>query len=232
MNAEPHFNDIFRRFQLVSGTRTQAELAKILGIRQSSISDAKKRNSVPAEWYLKFFEQSGVNPDWLKKGRGPTYLRTDSGYGTACNEAHEAERCRVFAFADSFPAPVYAAYGRTGEAGAPTAGLRSAGRIALPRSHAGKGIVVFATDNEAAAPTARKGAYVGVDTSLTYPVDGEMFAVALPYGETGFRRLFSEREGKSMILKAENPAYPELRFSGEDCVRRILGRVIWVLQTL
>ncbi len=233
MNAEPHFDDIFRRFQLVSGTRTQAELAKVLGIRQSSISDAKKRNSVPAEWYLKFFEQSGVNPDWLKKGLGPTYLRTEAGYGAVCgNSKYRTDRSRVLAFAESIPTTVYAAYGRTEESGTPTAGLRSVGRLALPQSHAGKDIIVFATDNDAAAPTARRGAYVGVNTSLMHPVYGELFAVALPYGETGFRRLFSDREGENVILRAENAAYPDLRLSGEDCLRRILGRVVWVLQRL
>ena len=32
--------------------RTQSELADFLGVRQSSISDAKKRGSVPADWLL------------------------------------------------------------------------------------------------------------------------------------------------------------------------------------
>ena len=33
--------------------RTQMELADVLGIRQSSISDAKRRGVIPPEWLIK-----------------------------------------------------------------------------------------------------------------------------------------------------------------------------------
>ena len=62
-----------------AGCRTQIELANLLGIRQSSISDAKKRNSVPAEWLVTLLRLRGVNPEWVLTGNGPKYLgRTDS----------------------------------------------------------------------------------------------------------------------------------------------------------
>lgn len=32
--------------------RTQTDLAELLGIKQSSISDAKKRNAIPTEWLV------------------------------------------------------------------------------------------------------------------------------------------------------------------------------------
>ena len=75
-----NFDEIFERIKLATNTRTQVELADVLDIRQSSISDAKRRNSVPADWFMKLFEQFGLNPDWLKKGNGPMYLRTEQGY--------------------------------------------------------------------------------------------------------------------------------------------------------
>ena len=73
------FDDIFRRFQSVTGTSTQQELADVLGIKQSTISESKKRNTVPPGWYLTLFETRGVSPDWLKQGKGPIYLRTEDG---------------------------------------------------------------------------------------------------------------------------------------------------------
>lgn len=74
------FTEIYERIKLAANCRTQVELAELLNIRQSSISDAKRRDSVPGDWYMKLFERFGLNPDWLKYGVGPLYLRTEKGY--------------------------------------------------------------------------------------------------------------------------------------------------------
>ena len=55
------------------GKITQVRLAEVLGIRQSSISDAKRRNSIPSDWLLKALEVSGVDPNWVRTGAGPKY---------------------------------------------------------------------------------------------------------------------------------------------------------------
>jgi hypothetical protein len=68
------------------------ELANVLDIRQSSISDAKRRNFVPSDWCMKLFERFGFNPDWIKKGSGPMYLRTETGYAPVDAEAPLAAR--------------------------------------------------------------------------------------------------------------------------------------------
>ncbi len=74
------YKETIERIKAVTHTRTQTALAEILEIRQSSISDAKRRQSVPGAWYMTLFEKLGVNPDWLKSGIGPVYLRTEAGY--------------------------------------------------------------------------------------------------------------------------------------------------------
>ena len=45
-----------------AGCRTQSELADFLGVRQSSISDAKKRGSVPADCCSRCCARSGSTP--------------------------------------------------------------------------------------------------------------------------------------------------------------------------
>ena len=45
------FPALQRFFEAVE-CRTQAELAEFLGIKQSSISDAKKRKTIPPDWLL------------------------------------------------------------------------------------------------------------------------------------------------------------------------------------
>ena len=57
-----------------AGCRTQLELAAILDIRQSSISDAKRRGAIPSEWLIKLLYLRGVNPTWIMDGIGPKFL--------------------------------------------------------------------------------------------------------------------------------------------------------------
>ena len=54
---------------------TQVELALVLGIRQSSISDAKKRNSVPAEQLITLLRLKRVSPEWILSGTGARFLQ-------------------------------------------------------------------------------------------------------------------------------------------------------------
>lgn len=68
------FGEMFERIQKATGTRTQVELAELLEIRQSSISDAKRRQSIPPDWILKLLESHRVNPEWIKFGMEPMLL--------------------------------------------------------------------------------------------------------------------------------------------------------------
>ena len=49
------FESQYRRVFEAAECRTQVALAELLEIKQSSISDAKKRNSIPADWRVKLF---------------------------------------------------------------------------------------------------------------------------------------------------------------------------------
>ncbi len=57
----------------VGGT-TQVVIAEGLGVRQSSISDAKRRCCIPASWLITLLRRFGLNPDWVVTGIGPTFL--------------------------------------------------------------------------------------------------------------------------------------------------------------
>ena len=68
------FPAIHRVFEAAE-CKTQVELAELFEIRQSSISDAKRRKSIPAEWLIKLLRLKGINPDWILTGEGPKYLQ-------------------------------------------------------------------------------------------------------------------------------------------------------------
>lgn len=73
------FGEQLQRIHCAAQTRTQVELAELLGIRQSSVSDAQKRGSIPAEWLVKLLRLSGTNPEWILTGQGPRLLAPING---------------------------------------------------------------------------------------------------------------------------------------------------------
>ncbi len=70
------FDNIYKRILYVSNSETQMDLANILNISQSSISDAKRRQSIPSDWIVKLYDKFGANPDWLRFKREPIYMRS------------------------------------------------------------------------------------------------------------------------------------------------------------
>jgi len=60
------FNAAMARIHAITNTRTQVELADILGIRQSSISDATRRKSIPDSWLQSLIWSHDANPRWIK----------------------------------------------------------------------------------------------------------------------------------------------------------------------
>lgn len=68
-----------QRFFEAAGCRTQAELAEFLGIKQPSISDAKKRGTIPSDWLLTSLRKKGVNPQWILTGQGARMLQSCDG---------------------------------------------------------------------------------------------------------------------------------------------------------
>lgn len=224
------YEQILQRIHAVAHTRTQAELAALLEIKQSSISDSKKRQSIPGDWYIKLFEKIGVNPDWLKQGNGPIYLRTESGYvpsdgeGVSINPDFvvNSPRCEKLT-------TVYSMRGDYTKEPFSVTSLQPVGKITIPKNYAGNGIIVLEVDNDAASPTIRRGSHVGVNTVAKYPVSGVLFAVLIPYEGVVLRKLFWKQDENCFILRAENPEHPEMQIQVEQ-IKYILGRLVWVMQ--
>ena len=89
------FESQYQRLLEAAGCKTQIDLAAVLEIRQSSISAAKKRQSIPSAWLLKLFEKKRVSLEWLRTGRGGKTIQaageTASGH-YADDFAREQER--------------------------------------------------------------------------------------------------------------------------------------------
>ncbi|MDL2314263.1 helix-turn-helix domain-containing protein [Desulfovibrio sp. OttesenSCG-928-C14] len=227
-----HFDEVFERIKLATNTRTQMELAKVLDIRQSSISDAKRRNSVPADWYLKLFESFGLNPAWLKSASGPMYLRTENGY-TPSDGPDQAFALNEGAAQYNDPdakAAVVSVHSamRPFSEDAPSPGVS---RLSLPASFVQPGLYVIRLESSAMEPHFNKGAYVGLDTGCRNVASGELYGVNLPYEGVAIKRIFLDATKGTMILRSEKPAHPEMVLPIEE-QKSIVGRVLWVLQKM
>ena len=83
----------FGRLQTVTGARTFTELAAILGVRPSAVSDAKRRGRMPVAWVDTVCRTHGVSAEWILTGEGPeSAWETGERGTTAGGSAEEALR--------------------------------------------------------------------------------------------------------------------------------------------
>jgi len=73
------FAAAYMRLLQVFGVNTQVQLAECLGVKQSSVADAKKRHSIPDGWLLTALMHKAVNPSWVLRGQGGQYLQPSDG---------------------------------------------------------------------------------------------------------------------------------------------------------
>ena len=64
------FEAQYRRVFEAAGCVTQTELADFLAIAESTVSDVKRRKTIPSAWFLKLFEEKCINPHWIRTGQG------------------------------------------------------------------------------------------------------------------------------------------------------------------
>lgn len=77
MSGKGGFKNIeeqFKRMYAVTQAKNFAELASLLGVGPSVVSDAKRRGKIPAVWLQLFMCEYGINPMWLLTGNGEPML--------------------------------------------------------------------------------------------------------------------------------------------------------------
>lgn len=78
LESDPEFTQIMERIFSVTGVRTQVELANFLDIRRSSVSDARRRGRIPADWLITLMRVKRVFPEWILTGNGPCFIFTST----------------------------------------------------------------------------------------------------------------------------------------------------------
>ncbi|WP_027178354.1 LexA family transcriptional regulator [Maridesulfovibrio bastinii] len=224
------FDEALERIKKATGTRTQVQLAEILDIRQSSISDAKRRSSIPAEWYIKLYKTHGLNPDWLAEGIEPVYLKPEKGKVAADNilsetTAHYGQvqsRGRVVMVSsmvgENADSDVWEPY--------------QVGELNIPETFYRTSLIVVKAEGSAMEPIVKRNAFVGIDETQKRLMAGDVYAVHVPHQGVVIRRVFFDPEKSRFILRPENDQHPELFVSVEEQSKVVIGRVVWVMQEL
>jgi hypothetical protein len=67
------FKEAWTRIQQATGLKNITQLAKVLPVKQPSMSRAKKDGRFPSKWALSIAKTYALNSDWLLYGRGPMH---------------------------------------------------------------------------------------------------------------------------------------------------------------
>ncbi|WP_029895356.1 LexA family transcriptional regulator [Desulfohalovibrio reitneri] len=225
------FDETLERIKKATGARTQVELANILSIRQSSISDAKRRNSVPSDWFLKLFRSHGLNPDWLSDGMDPMYLKPEMADSSA-NFQGVAETATTYGKSPSRSRVVNVSSmsGVRGEEGQWQPDYVS--QLALPETFHKPSILVVRVDGSGMEPIIRRGAYLGLDAENKRVRSGEIYGLHVPHEGLVLKRVYFDADNNRFIMRSENAEHPEQTLEAAKAEERIVGRVVWVLQEL
>ncbi len=224
-SQERWFNEVLERIRKATGARTQVQLAEVLDVRQSSISDAKRRCSVPAEWILKLYRTHGLDPDWLSYGTGSVYL--NPARAKVAPEAVLREAPAPYGRAHSRSRTVTVCSTGSGRDGEGVWEPRGLDDLVIPESFHRDSLMVVRMDSTAMEPLIMRSAFVGIDTEQLKCPDGDIFAVYFPGQGLVIRRLYLQN-GK-YVLRAERE-HAEITISSDEMKSRAVGRVCWVMQ--
>lgn len=214
---ENQFQTFFDRVSSALGIKNLSELATLLRVNRSSITQARKNNSVPANWLLALFRSQGLNPDWLEGGDGPKWLKpydTDGG--------------------DFFPVPKVQARLCAGagsfEVGTQIEDHYSFKTAWLQSKGSKDRMVLMDVFGNSMAPEIKDGDTVLIDQSQTDVFAGTVYAVGV---EDTIMVKRIEKHPRKLVLLSDNKEYAPIFLSDEEMDRvRIIGKVLWICRAL
>ena len=226
LRDDEQFSEIYSRIHQAAKARTQVELANKLGIRQSSISDAKKNSRIPASWVLSLFMEEGWNPKWLIHGEYPKNLYA---YDDTDEDGISANDSSVIGPAGGRLVNIYSCEGDMAN-GVWTS--KPLGQMLVQKSQDRPNLLVVQVSDSSMEPGIRRKALVGLDRERTDICEGDVYGVFVPGKGIVLKRIFLDIGNEMLLLRADNPEYPENTMPVMQKGEKIVGKASWVLQEL
>ena len=230
-----NFDDFFFRACEASGAKTQMELASILGINRSAITQAKNRNAVPEKWLLSISRKFAVSPDWLEHGDKyqKNILKPLKGDLTRHAVARHAEPDGDFSEVVSIPkisALLCAGGGSFDVEGS------IIDHIPMPSPLAHRlgnpsGFVFMDVSGDSMEPGIFNGDTVLIDQSVKSFNGNAVMAVG--HAETIFIKRLQRLADGGLALLSDNPAYEPIRLAGDELASfRVIGKLVWLFRRI
>ena len=207
------FEAFIKRVFEATGLSSQSELAQALHINRSAITQARKKNTIPDKWLLQLFRSFGVNPEWLEKGVGPTYLN-NSRQGDTNFIGIPKVTARLNAGGGSF------------EVDSDIDGYYSFRSDWLKKKGAPEKMVLMDIFGDSMEPELKDGDTVLIDQSQENIIAGAVYAVGVD-DTILVKRV--EKHPNKLVLLSTNRDYAPVYLQGDDIhTIRIIGKVIWI----
>jgi len=205
------FESFFERVTAATGIRSQTELAAVLGINRSAVTQAKRKGAIPANWVFGLSRKFGLNPDWLERGTGDprgNKIGHDSEF-----EKIPKVNARLCAGDGSF------------EVGSNIQGFYAFRKDWLSRKGSAGSMVLMDIFGNSMAPELKDGDTVLVDESQKAIIAGALYAVGIE-DTVMVKRV--EKHPNNLVLQSDNKDYaPIFLKEAEMNVARIIGKVVW-----
>lgn len=195
------------------GIRSQSELASTIGVHPSSISQAKKKGIIPNKWILQLYDRYGINPDWIKNGKDPIFLKS-SGVDKGEFKKIPKVKARLCAGGGSF------------EVGSEVENHYSFRADWLSKKGSADKMVLLDVVGNSMEPELKEGDTVLIDESQKSILAGAIYAVGIE-DTVMIKRI--EKHPNKLVLRSENKNHNPIYLQNEEINKvRIIGKVIWI----
>lgn len=218
-----------------TGRGSRKTLAETLGYSAGSVTDIMQGKANPGDRFIRIFcEKLVISEKWLRTGEGewetcgPALAQGFKNINAVINNFFEGERdtnrpgSEACGIVDIYNM-VEAGTGTEPEWHEPV------DRRAIPTGFLKPNVRPVLVRGRSMEPTFKNGAIIGVDQSDKQVIEGEAYAIVLPYSGAAVKRLYPLPDG--VLIRSDNKEFPEVTLKKEDVPDFfILGRVCWVVQ--
>jgi phage repressor protein C with HTH and peptisase S24 domain len=215
--SDTKFKSFLQRVFEATGITSQTELASVLKINRSAITQARKKNSIPDKWILQLYKTFGLNPDWVETGSGPTFIKKSVSDDSIFKNIPKV-KARLSAGGGSF------------EVGSEVEGYYAFRKDWLTTKGNQNKMVLMDIFGNSMEPEIKDGDTILIDESQKDILAGAIYAVGID-DTIMVKRL--EKHPNKLVLLSDNKDYAPIYLQSSDINSiRIIGKVIWVSREL
>jgi phage repressor protein C with HTH and peptisase S24 domain len=211
------FESFLQRVFQATGVTSQTELASVLKINRSAITQARKKNSIPDKWILQLYKTYGLNPDWVETGSGQTFIKKSASSDSIFKNIPKV-RARLSAGGGSF------------EVGSEIEGYYAFRKDWLTAKGNRNKMVLMDIFGNSMEPEMKDGDTILIDESQKDILAGAIYAVGID-DTIMVKRV--EKHPNKLVLLSDNKDYSPIYLQGNEISSvRIIGKVIWISREL